>query len=301
MRAQPLLLSGVGRCPETAAPLLGCDVGWLGDAAADALTAELETWPKPGLVSPVDSGSHDDMDCDTFRHSIAALRPFFAELAAAGAAGADMGELRRIGIDAEAAMLDATGGVNTHRGAVFALGLLCAAAGAALAEDRGVLQPGNLPAKRLTVIVRVRWGEAILRGPIPLNSHGTTAGRRFGAGGARAEAAAGFSHAVRIGLPALQAGRVLAGGEEPGRAHAFFALLAVLGDTNLLHRGGWEGLMDARRAARAFLAAGGVGQPDWRARAVAIHRRFVARRLSPGGSADLLAATIFLDRLERVS
>ncbi len=187
------------------APLAPVDAARIGDMAADALLAELDTWPKPGLVSPLDNGSHSDMDYGTFQRSIAALRPFYGELVAAGAAGAGMDELRRIGVEAEAAMLKATGGVNTHRGAIFALGLLCAAAGAAACE------PSPVSSERLARMVGTRWGHEIVRGPIPLNSHGSAALRRFGAGGARAEAAAGFPHARTIGLPMLRAGRALAG------------------------------------------------------------------------------------------
>ncbi|WP_342238718.1 triphosphoribosyl-dephospho-CoA synthase MdcB [Inquilinus sp. OTU3971] len=264
----------------------------LADMAAAALVAELETWPKPGLVSHVDSGSHVDMDHTTFRRSAAAIRPFFGCLATAGGAGAEMDQLRQIGREAEAAMLAATGGVNTHRGAIFGLGLLCAAAGAASAEDT------RLSAARLTDIVARRWGDAILRGPIPLRSHGTDVLRRFGAGGARVEAAAGFPLVREIGLPALQQGRALAREEGAARIQAFFALMAEVEDTNLLHRGGAAGLQDAQRVARQFLAAGGAGQGEWEARAVAIHQAFVRRRLSPGGCADLLAATIFLDAVE---
>jgi len=95
-----------------------------------ALIRELATWPKPGLVSHVDTGSHHDMDAAMLRRSVEALRPFLAELALAGSERADMSRLREIGLRAEAAMLTATGGVNTHRGAIFGLGLLCAAAGA---------------------------------------------------------------------------------------------------------------------------------------------------------------------------
>ncbi|MFA1671922.1 triphosphoribosyl-dephospho-CoA synthase MdcB [Rhizobium mongolense] len=274
------------------APLAPVDADRFGGMAADALLAELDTWPKPGLVSQLDNGSHDDMDYDTFLSSINVIRPFYAELAEAGGAGADMAELRRIGGLAEDAMLAATGGVNTHRGAIFALGLLCAAAGAACAERF------PLSAERLARIVGERWGREIMRGPIPLNSHGSGALRRFGAGGARLEAAGSFPRARSIGLPALRAGRVLTGDERVARVHAFFALLAVMEDTNLLHRGGIEGLRDARRAARDFLLIGGVGRADWLAHAMAVHRAFVARRLSPGGSADLLAVTVFLDRVE---
>ncbi|MBB3148126.1 triphosphoribosyl-dephospho-CoA synthase [Phyllobacterium trifolii] len=268
------------------------DVDRFGGLAADALLAELDTWPKPGLVSPLDNGSHDDMDYDTFLCSINVIRPFFAELAEVGAAGADMTELRGIGRLAENAMLAATGGVNTHRGAIFALGLLCAAAGAACAERL------PLSAVGLARIVGERWGREIMRGPIPLNSHGSSALRRFGAGGARMEAARSYPHARTIGLPALRAGRVLTGDEGAARVHAFFELLAAVEDTNLLHRGGIEGLREARSVAHDFLLSGGVGRADWLAHAMAVHRAFVARSLSPGGSADLLAVTVFLDCVE---
>src|SRR5580693_178755 len=101
------------------------------DLAKAALLAELETWPKPGLVSHVDSGSHTDMDASTFKASAIAITPFYGHLTVAGGAGFGMERLRQIGVEAERAMLAATGGVNTHRGAIFGLGLLCAAAGAA--------------------------------------------------------------------------------------------------------------------------------------------------------------------------
>ena len=263
--------------------------------ATAALLAEVETWPKPGLVSHVDAGSHTDMDAGTFRASAAALQPFYGALAVAGAAGADMDELRRIGLDAERAMMAVTGGINTHRGAIFGLGLLCAAAGAAW--HRSALKDGlGLFAIQLGLIVSRRWGPSIVRGPIPLRSHGTDALRQFGAGGARAQAAAGFPHAYQIGLPALRLGRRLAPGHaEAARVQAFFALLASLEDTNLLHRGGGEGLQFARQSAATFLANGGVGQSDWRTRASLVHQAFIERRLSPGGCADLLAITVFLD------
>ena len=270
--------------------------------ATAALLAEVETWPKPGLVSHVDAGSHTDMDAGTFKASAAALQPFWAELAVAGAYGAAMPELRAIGLAAERAMLTATGGVNTHRGAIFGLGLLCAAAGAAGAGP--VADGWNHPSLPvlLSAVVRRRWGRDIVRGPIPLHSHGTAALLRFGAGGARAQAAAGFPHVVSVGLPALLAGRRLAPGDaEAARVQAFFALLRLVDDTNLLHRGGADGLVFARQQASRFLADGGVGQAGWRERAACVHLSFVARRLSPGGCADLLAATLFLDGLDRLS
>jgi len=271
-------------------------------AAAASLLDELETWPKPGLVSHVDTGSHDDMDAGTFRRSAAAIEPFYAALVTAGASQPEMEELRRIGVGAERAMLAATNGVNTHRGAIFGLGLLCAAAGAALGSPAPSPRSGArwmCAPHVLGAIVRQRWGRAILAGPIPIGSHGTNAWRRFGAGGARAQAAGGFRLVLQVGLPALRRGRRLAPGDAlAARVQAFFALLLVADDTNILHRGGMAGLDYARTAARSFLAAGGVGRPGWVDSAGAVHRAFVARRLSPGGCGDLLAATLFLDRLE---
>lgn len=260
--------------------------------AERSLVLEIDTYPKPGLVSHVDTGSHTDMDAATFARSAAVLQPYFAELADAGARDADMAVLRKIGLRAEHAMLAATGGVNTHRGAIFGLGLLCAAAGRCA-------MPGAVPAgTTLGAFVSRRWGVEILGGPRLPDSHGERASRRYG-GGARREAADGFPTVYAVGLPALRrARRDLPDDPEAARVAACFALIAALDDTNLLHRGGQDGLDFARATARAFVACGGVRARDWRLRATAAHRAFVARRLSPGGAADLLAMSVFVDALE---
>ncbi|KAB0630793.1 triphosphoribosyl-dephospho-CoA synthase MdcB, partial [Burkholderia stagnalis] len=145
----------------------------IGALAERSLLLEIGTYPKPGLVSQVDTGSHADMDASTFARSAAVLAPYFAELADAGARDAEMAALRKIGLRAEHAMLAATGGVNTHRGAIFGLGLLCAAAG-----RRGM--PGAAPGLSLGTVVARRWGADILGGPRLPDSHGERASRRYG-------------------------------------------------------------------------------------------------------------------------
>jgi triphosphoribosyl-dephospho-CoA synthase len=268
------------------------DAAAIAEAARASLVEELETWPKPGLVSHLDSGAHEDMDANTFRRSIEAITPYFEALAQAGARGAGMGRLRVIGLDAEAAMHRATGNVNTHRGTIFGMGLLCAAAGC---RASGMARPGE----RLGGVVARTWGAGILDGPVLLHSHGQKACLRYGAGGARQQAAAGFPCAYETGIPALAEGARLSPGDaEAGRVHATFALIVALEDTNLLHRGGGTGLAFARAAASGFLERGGVGRPGWRADAAAVHAAFTARRLSPGGAADLLAMSVFLARIE---
>ncbi|KWA25732.1 triphosphoribosyl-dephospho-CoA synthase MdcB [Burkholderia territorii] len=274
-----------------AAPL--SDAERVAELAERSLVLEIDTYPKPGLVSHVDTGSHADMDAATFARSAAVLRPYFAELAAAGARDADMAVLRKIGLRAEHAMLAATGGVNTHRGAIFGLGLLCAAAG------RRTVPGAAGRTMTLGAFVAQRWGTEILGGPRLPDSHGERASRRYGVGGARREAADGFPTVYSVGLPALRrAQHRVPDDPEAARVDACFALIAALDDTNLLHRGGQAGLDFARATARAFVARGGIRAPDWRLRAVAAHRAFVARRLSPGGAADLLAMSVFVDAIE---
>jgi triphosphoribosyl-dephospho-CoA synthase len=274
-----------------ALPGRGLHVDQLAHLASLCLKLEVETYPKPGLVSHIDNGAHSDMDAALLRRSADTLAPFFRDLAIAGAEGAGMNRLRAIGVAAERAMLVATKGVNTHRGAIFGLGLLCAAAG-----YRNVLGIR----KSLGTLVSQRWGEDILSGPVPLRSHGAVALRRYGAGGARAEAALGFPSVYNVALPALHAARKLAPyNDEAARVHTCMTLIAVVTDTNLLHRGGSEGLRFAQASASAFIAVGGVGSPGWQQRAADIHHAFVARNLSPGGSADLLAMGLFVDQLER--
>ncbi|WP_229257906.1 triphosphoribosyl-dephospho-CoA synthase [Duganella margarita] len=123
--------------------------------AVRSLHAELCLYPKPGLVSPVDSGSHDDMDAGTFMRSMFALRHYFKKICLAGLNDAPFAQLKALGIAAESAMLKATRGINTHRGAIFSLGMLCATAGHARARGTP-MTPAALRAAML-----IRWGEEL--------------------------------------------------------------------------------------------------------------------------------------------
>ena len=263
--------------------------GGIASHAAMCLRLELETWPKPGLVSHVDSGSHQDMDADTFRNSVAAIEPYFCQLAIAGSQGASMIRLKAIGLEAEVAMLDATRGVNTHRGAIFGLGLLCAAVGA---RTHGVVGRQATLGQSVSEL----WGREIAELPASPSSHGASVVRKFEVGGARMEAACGFPSVYKVGLPALRrARRTPFGKGDAPRVEACFALIEALEDTNLLYRGGSEGLRFAQRMAKQFLDEGGTNRAEWRDFALAVHLCFIARGLSPGGSADLLAMTLFVD------
>jgi triphosphoribosyl-dephospho-CoA synthase len=189
-------------------------------------------------------------------------------------------------------MLAATGGINTHRGAIFMLGLLCAAAGAAAATGAR-LGPSLIRRKLLA-----RWGEALsTRAQRPSSLPGGVAARKLGLRSASAEAALGFPNLFHTAVPALQAAQ--AGGltHQQARLDTLFHVMAVLDDSNLAHRGGLGGLRLAQRVAREFLHAGGAARPDGLEAVAAIGTEFMQRRLSPGGAADTLAAACWMQRI----
>jgi len=206
----------------------------IGRLALRALHQELSAYPKPGLVSPVDSGSHVDMDAMTFFRSLFSLRNYYLEVSLAGMRRAAFPELKALGIAAETRMLQATGGVNTHRGGIFNLGLLAAAAGALRALGL------NCKGKSLGRFVSHAWGKAIREhgAALPKTSHGGQVALRHGVGGAIVEAADGFPHVFDTGLPMLQASLAAGGSLHDASVQCLFGLMAILPDSNLLFRGG---------------------------------------------------------------
>jgi len=266
----------------------------LAAAAVAALRDELLAYPKPGLVSPVDSGAHSDMDFDLMCRSAEALRQPFAALAAAGRQAASFDDsLAPLGVEAERRMLGATGGVNTHRGAIFSIGLVVASIARARVAATAV-SPETVQAALLGT-----WGEALAahaaRGHAA-SSHGALVRQRTGAGGAREEAARGLPGVFQVGIPAWRQAVAAGLPANAAHVHTLFALMAAVEDTTVLYRGGPEAGRFVRHAATEFLAVGGCRTADWFERAERLHRRFVERNLSPGGSADLLAATLLVAR-----
>ncbi|GAA4194672.1 triphosphoribosyl-dephospho-CoA synthase [Streptosporangium oxazolinicum] len=269
----------------TGAP--GPSAALLAGLAVRALGQEARLSPKPGLADRRGRGAHDDMDLPLLLASARALRPTFrsiAETAERTAAGIGLREeLGRLGRAGEAAMLRVTRGVNTHRGALWALGLLVAGAVGATGEREAVGRAARLaalPDRHL---------------PAGAPSHGERARRRHGVRGARGEAEAAFPHVVEVALPRLRRARAAGLAEEVARLDALLAVMSLLDDTCVLHRGGPEGLRVVRSGAERVLAEGGAGTAHGHAALVELDERCVARRLSPGGSADLLAAALFLD------
>jgi len=271
--------------------LAGLEHRYLASLARQALVAEARLTPKPGLVDRRGSGSHKDLSLKIMIRSAAAIEPFFFDMAAASESARVDAELRAvlaaIGREAESAMFNAARGTNSHKGAIWILGLLIAGASSSRA---------TAPAR----VAEVAGSIARIpdRARLQLVSHGDLVRVRYGAAGARGEACAGFPHVIDVGLPALTLARSRGLCEQTSRLTALLQIMASLEDTCVLYRGGSEGLELVQRGARTVLEAGGPGTPPGNTALNQLDRAILEQRLSPGGSADLLAATLFLDALD---
>jgi triphosphoribosyl-dephospho-CoA synthase len=295
-----LIEAAISSPPARSAPLPGAytddrtDRAWhLADVAIAVLIEEARLTPKPGLVDRRGGGAHADMTLPLLQRSALALRPTFARLARCAAGRRPDRALRerlaRIGRDGERAMLAATCGVNTHRGAIWALGLLVAAA--AIAGTWA-------PAARICALAGAIAREPDRFAP-PETRTGATVCMRYQVGGALWQAQAGFPHVMRAGLPMLWAARSRCVPENCARLDALLAVMAGLDDTCLLHRGGPAALDTAQNGAEEVATAGGTSTPAGRRALDRLDRALLSHNASPGGSADLLAAALFLDRLDR--
>lgn len=242
-----------------------------GKLAVRALLDELYFTPKPGLVDSANCGAHRDMDLPLMEKSALSLEGYFSAAVSLGLEGGeDMPrKLQEAGMAAEREMFSATGGVNTHKGAVFSLGLLCAAVGAVLsggADD--VFSAAAAIASGLCVYTT--------------GSHGEEAARLYRSGGARSEALKGFPH-VKRAMEELLAGK--------GKLEVLLGIISRLEDTNLLWRGGKSGLDYVQREAKAILTAPAA---DHEKLTRELDRRCIEKNLSPGGAADVFGAALFL-------
>lgn len=270
----------------------------LGALACRALLWEVCTTPKPGLVDRCNSGSHSDMDIFAFTASAAALQPYFADCVRLGmeTAGLEprqtLGRLRRPGRLAEQEMANATGGVNTHKGAIFSLGLLCGAVGrlgpeggsaSAILEQCAAMAAGLTQREfaGVTAETAVTAGQRLYA--------------RYGITGIRGQAEAGFPAVARIGLPVLKQGLARGLTLNDAGCAALLHIMTDAEDTNLISRSDPAAHGALKTRLRDLLAA--EPYPD-RQTLEALDREFCRRKLSPGGSADLLALTYFLHFLE---
>ena len=270
----------------------------IADTMRQALITEATLTPKAGLVDAVHNGGHSDMNLALFLRSADAIAPYLGDCAATGmtfaghpASPAILAAIRPIGLAAEAAMRAATGGVNTHKGAIFAFGLTAAALGKRLAEQHAATLAdvqADVRALCAEILAELRQGDC--------DSAGKRGYARHGISGARGEAASGFATVSAHALPLYQQELAADGNERRALLAALVALYAANDDSTTLARVGLDGLRAHQHWARTLLADRATLADEARlSDAIAAYaRNCAAKRLSAGGSSDLLALTAWL-------
>lgn len=264
----------------------------LANRATQVLLDEARLTPKPGLVDRRGSGAHKDMNLAMLEASAECLTPTFAAMAREGWGRVPDMALRRnigaIGREGEKTMMAITGGINTHRGAIWSLGLLVTAC--TMHEGQTDIEQTVSSAARLARLTDTACP--------PVFSKGKYASRRYKVPGAREEAQQGFPHVMTLALPQLAKSRREGACEDAARIDALLAIMTTLPDTCVLSRGGLAALNTMQKGANSVLAGGGIstldGQKAYDKLETAMQKAFV----SPGGAADLLAAALFLDGME---
>lgn len=258
----------------------------LAHLAVESLIEEVSLTPKPGLVDRIDQGSHNDLTFSLMVESAKSLYTTFYNMAMVAYNEGPSQFLREkigeIGREGERQMFQVTKGVNTHKGAIWSLGLLTAAA----AIHKGQSDEITLCHTAGEI---ARYEDRFIPHQI---TNGIKAVQKYGVHGAKAEAQQAFPHIRKFSLPVFKA-TVNELDEKTAKLNAFLALMANLDDTCLLHRGGLEGLQYAKQYAQHVLNAGNLHELQ------IMNEQFKERNLSPGGSADLLAATIYLYKISQ--
>ena len=269
--------------------------------AKESLIAEVKTTPKPGLVDLRNCGSHKDMTPATFEKSADALFDFFKRSIAIGQNTKNLSheltfnDLRKAGISAEEQMLNATSGVNTHKGAIFSFGILCGSIGRLWSPEKPIASIDLILAEAAEI------AKTAIRSDLTTPRENTAGVRMYmktGATGIRGEAASGFESVKSNSLPIYR--ELIASGlsKNDAGAVALLHLIASVDDTAIYNRGGCKGLDFAKRYAKDILDRKKIPQIT---EIEEMDDIFIQKNLSAGGSADLLAITYFLYEISELS
>lgn len=275
------------------------DLQKVGQYLTQAILLEVSTHPKPGLVTRLSNGAHKDMSIFTFMMSSAVLSKAFNDLQDIGQAHRGtlaelFCKLRSYGVGAEAELLRVTKGVNTQRGILFAGGIVSAVSGYAM--NMGLSRNALLP------MIKEMAAGLVARELKNLDHAAMTAGEKlyykYGITGIRGEVENGFPSVINHGLPALEDAFNKGATINDALVHALIALMTVVEDSNVIWRTDYQTLLEVQRIAKDILNLGSVFTEKGRMAIAETERYFLQRRISPGGSADLLSITIALYLLE---
>ncbi len=262
--------------------------------AVNSLLDEVHTTPKPGLVDCRNNGSHSDMDIHLFEKSANTLKPYFSKCFSIGKETSALSYdetfalLRKAGISAEKAMYEATGGVNTHKGVIYSMGILCASVGRLWSPEKPFADASNICSESANI------AKNAIRKDFEQIDKSTAGGSLYlhhGLMGIRGEVASGFESVLKFALPQYEILKDKNFTQNDAGTITLLRLIANVKDTNLYHRGGIEGAKYAALTARNLLKY----SPEPSKRQIELlDDDFIKHNLSPGGCADLLAITYFL-------
>ena len=246
---------------------------YISDLAYRALVAEVDVTPKPGLVDKNNNGAHSDMSRELFLKSALAIKPYFKAMCTA-----EIANLKDIGVEAEKAMYNTTCGVNTHKGAIYSLGLLCASA--YLTNSRNVSIVCNKAAELSKCINNA-----------PCDSNGYKVFKDYGLRGAKGEAESGFVNVRSFGLPIYEK-CIDKDGHNIAAVKTLLSLMSKVDDTNVVYRGGVDVAKIVQSSAAILLNDFSIDK------VISFDKDLIEWNVSPGGCADLLAVSIFLFNLK---
>ena len=275
------LWDAIQMVPPTTIPYI------IGHLASMALQAELDTTPKPGLVDRNDNGAHRDMDYALMHRSIQALHPYFVRLAQIGFDNPQPrhDEIQQVGIEAEQAMFKATGGVNTHKGALFSIGLAAVALGGMACSNNAQLHSLSNSIASLASLF-----------PDTSGTHGSKAKANNKLKGALDNAREGYTQLFKAWLP-FYLDR-LAEGDRYALHKTLLRIMCDLDDTNIVYRTSMETMQEVQAEARRMLEH--IPETThFEAALQAMNTYYIRRNISPGGSADMLSLVVFLSNVVR--
>lgn len=273
------------------------DAQYFAQTAVESLIMEVNTTPKPGLVDCANNGSHNDMNIDTFIQSAKSLNPYFEKCVRLGQQTQEKTApevfplLKQAGIEAEKDMLAATNGVNTHKGIIYSMGIICGAIGR--------LWTADAPLKNTDSIFKesMKISQDAVKSDL-LNAKGSTSGERLyiekGIKGIRGEVASGFKSIKNISLPTYKKALYDGLSHNDSGVVSLLHLIANVKDTNLYSRGGEDGTIFAQEYVKRLLDK---YQYPPKKEIEKADDEFIKRNLSPGGCADLLAITYFIYKI----
>jgi len=283
--------------PNGSQCVINDEVFKLADCASKAVLYEVSAFPKPGLVSPISSGAHDDMNYFTFIDSTTALMKYFILFAMAGYSSKDLKEIfsdiRKIGIQAEADMFAATGKVNTHKGMIFLMGVSLAATAKVLYERQDF--------KRISSTIQEMTADLVLKDLHHLtketaSTHGEKLYVNHNITGIRGEVEDGLPIVFLHALPFFQDNKDLTLNNQ--LIQTLFKIMTICDDTTIIHRHNVNKLLEVKEKGKKILAMDGVRSKAGQEQLEQLCHCFIEERVSPGGSADLLAVTVFFDLVQ---